>query len=48
MAVLLGGSVPFVLRRVKTHFTLVGECYVHGVMKGEAIQEGNLEMICIR
>jgi hypothetical protein len=30
VSILLGGSVPFVLRREPWSFTLVGECYVHG------------------
>lgn len=40
-----GGSVPFVLRDVclsrpqKRHFRLLGECYVHGIMNGEALAE---------
>ncbi|KAG0648101.1 Heterokaryon incompatibility protein [Hyphodiscus hymeniophilus] len=38
IAVLLGGSVPFVLRQRQSHFTLVGESYVRGLMHGEAIQ----------
>lgn len=34
---LIGGEVPFVLRRTETHdeFRLVGESYVHGIMNGE-------------
>ncbi|SCO36508.1 related to heterokaryon incompatibility protein (het-6OR allele) [Fusarium fujikuroi] len=39
--VLNGGVVPFVLRKGKRHRNgrrLVGECYIHGIMNGEAIQ----------
>jgi hypothetical protein len=37
ICVLLGGSTPFLLRPVPSrhHFTLVGECYVYGIMGGE-------------
>lgn len=41
-----GGHVPFVVRRQVTSglYQLVGECYVHGIMKGEAMQMRGLEM----
>ncbi len=42
-----GGAVPYVLRRHKggdgeetSRFTFCGECYVHGIMKGELVGEG--------
>lgn len=37
ICIMLGCSVPVVLRKVQDHFLLVGECYVHGLMDGEAI-----------
>ncbi|KAJ4990240.1 heterokaryon incompatibility protein [Stagonosporopsis vannaccii] len=39
VVVLFGGSVPFILRRLKGqgHYRLVGECYVHDVMDGQAV-----------
>lgn len=38
VAVLFGGKVPFVLRRVEDdQWKLVGECYVDGFMQGEAL-----------
>jgi Heterokaryon incompatibility protein (HET) len=40
VTLLMGGDVPFLLRRRSrkpTHFRLVGEAYVHGIMYGEAI-----------
>ena len=41
VVVLHGGRTPFVLRRRRDGgdgWTLVGECYVHGIMNGEALQ----------
>ena len=38
ICVFLGGSVPFVVRRTDSGFySLVGECYVHGLMDGKAL-----------
>lgn len=47
LTVLLGGQVPFILRKVGDQYTLVGEAYVHGFMDERAIdmwREGELEM----
>ena len=35
--ILLGCSVPVALRSCGDYYKLVGECYVHGVMEGEAM-----------
>lgn len=37
ICILLGASVPFVLRPEEKHYRLVGEAFVHGLMDGEAI-----------
>ena len=38
ICVLFGGKMPFCLRPWGAHHLLVGECYVHGLMDGEAIE----------
>ena len=35
-----GGKVPFIVRKDPTGYKLCGEAYVHGLMHGEAIQDG--------
>jgi hypothetical protein len=35
IAVLLGGTVPFLLREDGHNYRLIGDCYVHGIMDGE-------------
>lgn len=43
ICVFQGGEVPFVVRRLQNgHFKLIGECYVNGVMDGEAIEGDDL------
>ncbi|KAK7429583.1 hypothetical protein QQZ08_003963 [Neonectria magnoliae] len=45
VAVLYGGKTPFVLRQRAEGdgWTLVGECYVHGLMNGEAVEDDMLQ-----
>ncbi|KAI0865764.1 hypothetical protein F4860DRAFT_264802 [Xylaria cubensis] len=38
-----GGNVPFVVRKKGPAYTLVGECYIHGIMNGQALQRPGLE-----
>ncbi|KAI8635167.1 heterokaryon incompatibility protein-domain-containing protein [Xylariaceae sp. FL1651] len=46
VAVLLGCTMPLILRRNQgSHFTVVGECYVHGAMDGEVLQESPTEVL---
>jgi hypothetical protein len=39
VAIVLGCDVPLVLRKVDEHVELVGDCYIDGIMEGEAVQE---------
>jgi hypothetical protein len=36
IVVLSGGKLPFVLRATGSTFKIIGPCYVHGIMDGEA------------
>lgn len=47
IAILRGGNYPFVLRAQGQSWSLVGECYVHGVMNGEAFDESVCESVAI-
>lgn len=49
IAICWGSHVPYVLRPVGDNFIFIGECYVHGLMKGEAFDAGELkESFCER
>ncbi len=39
VCILSGGHVPFLLRKDSIHHRFVGESYIHGVMKGEAMHQ---------
>ena len=39
VVILAGGEVPFILRRDGEFFQLVGECYVYGIMNGQAVRD---------
>jgi hypothetical protein len=41
ICVLYGGEVPYVLRPRKDGcYSVIGECYIHGIMHGEALSDG--------
>ena len=46
LAIIPGGKVPYVLRKrldseLEGSYTFVGECYVHGVMDGQLLQDND-------
>jgi hypothetical protein len=47
--ILIGGSVPFILRRDRQNtfmkFLLIGDCYVQGIMDGEVMEMRRKEEI---
>ncbi|KAF2448284.1 hypothetical protein P171DRAFT_428386, partial [Karstenula rhodostoma CBS 690.94] len=52
IVVLQGGHIPFVIRSqddaAKKGFELIGETYVHGIMKGEAFNNNSAQLKKIR
>jgi Heterokaryon incompatibility protein (HET) len=42
-----GGQVPLILRWMGTHWKLVGDAYVHGIMNGEAFNLDECQMIAL-
>ena len=35
----MGSMTPFVIRPAGENYKLIGACYVHGIMHGEAVTE---------
>jgi hypothetical protein len=47
ICIILGGQTPFVLRPHEDLYELIGPCYVHGIMDGEAMEQlrlGNFDL----
>ena len=44
VVIIHGKNVPFIVRRHGEYWKLIGNCYIHGVMQGEAMVEGH-EMV---
>jgi hypothetical protein len=42
---LLGGKVPYVIRRYGDRYTFVGECYIFGLMNGEVLAGLDYKML---
>ena len=39
VALIYGARTPFVIRPITNSYHFIGECYVHGIMDGEAMIE---------
>jgi hypothetical protein len=48
VCILSGGPVPYVLRKVDEYFYFVGESYVYGLMKDEAVQQWREGKLALR
>ena len=44
VCVMFGGKVPMVLRRLGSCWVCISECYVHGIMDGEAVRDAGAEV----
>lgn len=40
-----GGMVPLIIRQEGTRWRLIGDYYLHGIMKGEAFQDKECSMM---
>jgi hypothetical protein len=43
ICVIAGAAVPFTLRKVAGGYRVIGQCYLHGMMEGEALRESSLQ-----
>ena len=39
VAIIFGGKVPYIIRSTENGYRFIGDCYVPGLMKGEAVDE---------
>lgn len=39
ICIFAGDFTPFILRRASHDYILVRECYIHGLMEGQALQQ---------
>lgn len=47
ITLLEGGRLPLILRRNGEHWSIVGDCYIHGLMNGEGYDAGKCHTIWI-
>jgi len=47
IVVVKGGKVPLILRPEGAHWRLQGDCYVRGIMNGEAFREGDARLLWV-
>jgi len=47
ISIFKGGKYPFVLRRESLGWSLIGECYIYGMMQGEMFDEEEVEKLMI-
>jgi hypothetical protein len=48
IGVFKGGNFPLVIRPDGPHWQLIGECYVHGIMNGEAWDDEKCEVVWLK
>jgi hypothetical protein len=48
VALLKGGMVPLVIRKTDKYFELVGDCYIYGIIYGEAFSEEACRVIWLK
>ena len=48
VALFKGSTIPLVIRQMETSWTFIGDAYVHGMMNGEAFEEGQCHKMDIK
>ncbi|PQE23324.1 het-6-heterokaryon incompatibility protein [Rutstroemia sp. NJR-2017a WRK4] len=41
ICLLFGGSIPFIVRNQDSYQRFIGECYCHGIMQGEVLENSD-------